>query len=89
MKWYNRFAEVLKKINVNNTEWILESFDESLKNKNETKKGEMNALKGLNFAGIKFHAIQYNPGYYIQQKHFFWLSSAKLKHQEKNKIFGF
>ena len=47
--------------------------NESLKNKNETKKECSmicaqkpndkieTALKGLNFAGIKFHAIRYNP----------------------------
>ena len=50
--------------------------NESLKNKNETKKEECSVicaqmpsdkiettLKWLNFAGIKFHAIQYNPWY--------------------------
>ena len=48
--------------------------NESLKNKNETKKEECSmicaqkrndkietALKGLSFAGIKSHAIRYNP----------------------------
>ena len=58
MKQGNRYAEVLKKINVNNIEWIIESFKESLKKKYKTKKGEMNTLKELNFAGIKFHTIR-------------------------------
>ena len=48
--------------------------NESFKNKNETMKEECSiicaqkpndkietALKGLNFAGIKFHVIRYNP----------------------------
>ena len=69
--------------------------NESLKNKNETKKEECSimcaqmpvgkietALKWLNSAGKKFQAIWYNPWYYIQRKNF-WLSSTKLNHKEK------
>ena len=77
----------------------------SLKNKNETKKEECfmicaekangkmeKTLKWLNFPGIKYHVIWYNPWYYIQRK--FWLSSTKLSstnlsRQEKKKISGF
>ena len=49
-------------------------YNESLKNENETMKEGCSmicaqkpndtietAFKGLNFAGIKFHVIQYNP----------------------------
>ena len=71
--------------------------NKSLKNKNETKKEECSmmcaqkpnykletALKWLKFARIKFHAIQYNPSYYIQQK--VQIAKKKIKSSDSKNI---